>query len=1113
MSDHTSSRERALFDELMDLPPNEREGCLRARCGEDLPLRARLQHLLGVAEAAEQAPNFLAAEHLQGLDSGEADVAASPPLPRPFGRFRLIRVLGAGGMGLVYEAEQEHPRRTVALKVMRSEVVSRELIRRFKRETDTLARLQHPGIAHVYEAGSVVDEALGGAMVPYIAMELVPGPALDEFVRRSGGDPRTVARLLVAICDAVQHAHERGVIHRDLKPANIIVVSADQSSADGSSVLPKILDFGIARLVGRESQRNATPAATVATSTGQILGTLAYMSPEQMSGRSESIDARADVYALGVILFELLTGRLPLDVRERPIADVARIVRDEEPTRLGAVNRRLRGDLETIVAKAIEKDPDRRYPSAAALAADLRRFVADEPIHARPTTRIERVRRFARRHRGVVWGVTSTIVALTIGVIAAIAFALRESDARLRAERTSYRAGVAAANAALINNDVRSARQHLESTPAHLRGWEWRYLVGRLDQSVATAKATIDERIPEDQAESNLNAWTVIAANESTLPQEWPASAVMPTHDDAAPATASGTARLIVTNQGRRNELWSVEGAANAQLILRRRDTEGRTEPDTRVDVETPEGSVIEVAAISPDGTKVAAVCRRPDGSRRCEYRNLASRASGTIDVHRLFGVYLPLTVNDAGDVGMTAGPEATPIIWRPERGEVTRIGTQRGLRAIAINHSRSQVAMTTQDGFVLLYSIDGTLLEAERQHKEGVQTVRFSPDDRMLVTSTQEGTIGLWTVERETPGLMFQAMGIGHDEEVQAADFSADGRWIVSASRDGTVRAWPTSRSALSGDLVVPLSAFGRIDLSARGDVLAAVSFFSIARMWDLSLRTPELLAEGPAWSDQERVLGAVACHPDGSNLVSIETDGVPRIRTRNGSRLDETWRGTEQMVEVGYSVDGVALGLLAGEAPPFTRLRTLPAKEPVTLPLPRCTSPGMTSTRDGRLLAIRDEIDVNHHLFHVLDGATGAARCSVPYGHAGGCAIGELPDGRAVIAVAELEPGGDPNVIRDCLVRDAWTGELIARLPGHTGHIFGIAFSPDGKRLLTGGRDGVLRFWDTETWEEVVGLPGPGGYLWSLRFSPSGDMLVTNGSYGVYRVWRAPGEVRDEQ
>ncbi len=1102
MTDRPSSLERALFDELVDLPPVERERRLEERCAGDPLLLARVQRLLKVAGDADEARDFLGSQHLQQLDEGDEGIAAMTPLPRPFGHFRLVAILGSGGMGLVYQAEQEHPQRSVALKVMRSEMVSRELVRRFRRETDTLARLQHPGIAHVYEAGSVADPALGGVLVPYIAMELVPGSAIDEFVRSARCDARTIVGLVAAACDAVQHAHERGVIHRDLKPANILVVVGE-----GNRPQPKILDFGIARLVGSDPQRGA---ASMATSTGQILGTLAYMSPEQMGGRSEAIDARTDLYALGTILFELLTGRLPLDVRELPIADVARIVRDEEPTRLGAVDRRLRGDLDTIVAKAIEKDPDRRYPSAAALAADLRRFLADEPIQARPTTRTERLRRLARRNRGVMWGGASTIVALAIGVVLAVAFAIKESEARRNAEWTSYRASVAAANAALTNNDVRSARQHLDSTPTALRGWEWRYLSGRLDQSTGRVPAAIDERIPVDQSESNLSAWLVMAVSAGDLASGWPAGCSMPKLAPSGRAAPADGATMLATDQARSAELWDASEGRQPRLLMRRRVPGADTAVEELIAIDVPEGSSIEVAAMSDDASKVAAVLRGPGpdpgGERLCWFRDLANGQTATIPIHRLPRDFVALALNDRGDVGIGSGPESRAVVWRPELDAVVPLGGELAIRSITFSHDGQRVAVGSQDSMLSLYSIDGVLLESERRHAEGIQSVRFSPDDTMLVTAGQEGTIGLWSMTNEPPDLSLVAMLVGHTDEVQAADFSADGRWIVSTSRDGTLRAWPTNRSDLVGDVVVPVSAFGQIDFSARGDILATASFHSIARLWDLTAPSPALLAQSVASSDRERVLGAVACSPDGSSIVTIEADGMPRIRTRAGSALEETWRGSEEMVEVGYTVAGQALGLLAGDAPVRARLRHLPTGATVELPLPPCASPGMASARDGRLLAVRETLDERHHLVHVLDAATGTARQSIAYGVGSGCALGELADGRAVIAVVELEPGGDPDLVRDVTIRDAWSGQPIARLPGHAAHLFSLAFTLDGRRLITGGRDGVLRVWDTETWEEVVGLAGPGGYLWALRFAPTGDLLVSGGSNGVYRFWRAP-------
>ncbi|MFO0828638.1 MAG: serine/threonine-protein kinase [Phycisphaerales bacterium] len=1098
MSEPPPSLERALFDELVDLPAGERERRLRERCGDDAALRGRLQRLFDVADEAAQAEGFLGAEHLQSMGEEDEGVAALAPLPRPFGHFRLVRVLGAGGMGLVYEAEQDHPKRSVALKVMRSDMVSRELVRRFRRETDTLARLEHPGIAHVYEAGSVADVALGGALVPYIAMELVRGRTLDDFARSAGRNARAIVALLGAICDAAQHAHERGVVHRDLKPANIIVVAAE-----GDRPQPKILDFGIARPVGSDAKRGA---ATFATSTGQILGTLAYMSPEQMSGEANAIDVRTDVYALGVILFELLTGRLPLDVRDLPIADAARMVRHDDATRLGSVDARLRGDLETIVAKALEKDPDRRYPSVAAMGADLRRFLADEPILAKPTTRVERVRRFARRNRALVWGMTSTIIALSIGVVVAVAFAINANAARRSAEWTSYRAGIAAASAALANHDVRSARQYLESTPEGLRGWEWRYLKGRLDQSVAQAPAKFDERLPVGQAEANLTAWTVMAVCASALPAEWPAACGMPAVAEPTPVAASGSASLVVTDQARRAEVWSQPTSTGPQLVVRRRSEDGRLTSSDVLAIEGFDGATLDVVALSPDATRVGAVLVRPDGARACWYSRVAAGPAATLDVRSHSGFSVALTLSDSGEVGLGAGPEGSPVVWRPERGEVTRLGGDEGVRAIAFSHDGTRVATGSQGSTLALFSIDGVPLESERRHVEGIQSVRFSPDDTALVTASQEGTIGLWSASRTPENLSLVAMLVGHAEEVQAADFSSDGRWIVSAARDGTIRAWPTGREGLFGDVQVTKSAFGQIDFDATGEVVVAESFFSVARMWSLARPTPALLAESPVWTDRERVLGMIACSPDASSVATIEYDCVPRIRTRVGAALEETWRGDDAMRAVGYTVDGEAIGLLVGDGSPFARLRRLPSNALVGLPLPRCASAGMTSTRDGRLLLVRDMIDERHHVAYVLDAATGAPRCSIPYGIGCGCALGELPNRRAVVAVAELEPDGDPDLVRDVIVRDAWTHERVATLRGHAAHTFSLAFTPDGRRLVSGGRDGMLRVWDTETWEEVVRLEGPGGYLWCLRFSPTGDVLVSGGSNGIYRFWRAP-------
>jgi non-specific serine/threonine protein kinase/serine/threonine-protein kinase len=323
-------------------------------------------------------------------------------MPAQIGRYRIVRRLGVGGMGAVFEAEQDQPRRRVALKVIRSGVGVRQVLQRFAHETGMLGRLRHPGIAQIYEAGTW--DSADGAQ-PYFAMELVDGPTLSTFVKSRRPEVRAVVSLLARICDAVEHAHQKGIIHRDLKPGNILI---DESH---DPVLPKILDFGVARALDSDIQ------ATTLTNVGQIMGTIAYMSPEQVGADPAGLDTRSDVYALGVIGYEMLCGQLPYELGSKSVAECLRVIAERDPVALGTVDRTLRGDLETIVGKALEKDKARRYQSAVALAADLRRWLRDDPISAHPPSTMYQIRKFARRNRALVCGVCAAFVLLVAAVV------------------------------------------------------------------------------------------------------------------------------------------------------------------------------------------------------------------------------------------------------------------------------------------------------------------------------------------------------------------------------------------------------------------------------------------------------------------------------------------------------------------------------------------------------------------------------------------------------------------------------------------------------------------------------------------------------------------------
>ncbi len=318
-------------------------------------------------------------------------------------------------MGAVYEAEQDQPRRKVALKVIKSAWADRELLRRFELESQTLGRLHHPGIAQIYEAGTA---ETGFGSQPFFAMEIIHGKPLIEYAEARHLNTRHRLALMIQICEAVEHAHQRGIIHRDLKPGNILVEESGQ---------PKILDFGLARVTDGDMQ------ATRQTDMGQLLGTLAYMSPEQVTADPLALDTRSDVYALGVILYELLAGKLPYEV-SRHVYEVVKTIQQVDPKPLSSANREYRGDIETIVAKALEKDKARRYGSAAEFAADIRRYLEDRPITAKPASTGYQLRKFARRNKVLVAGIGAVLLTLVVGVVVSTWQAVRARRAELHAQ-------------------------------------------------------------------------------------------------------------------------------------------------------------------------------------------------------------------------------------------------------------------------------------------------------------------------------------------------------------------------------------------------------------------------------------------------------------------------------------------------------------------------------------------------------------------------------------------------------------------------------------------------------------------------------------------------------
>jgi serine/threonine protein kinase/WD40 repeat protein len=1056
----------AVFLELADLAPEARERRLHDRCGDDLRLRREVEALLAqvcgdygaVGDPQREIPTEFLDSHQLRLADARAAAAAAEAMMQPGSRldeFTLLRVIGSGASGVVYVAQQDRPRRTVALKVLRASAETAGMRRRFALEAELLGRLQHPGIAQVFKAQ--FDDPIAP---PFIAMELVNGPPLTEYAdaRQLGVPDRLL--LAASVCDAVHHAHQRGVIHRDLKPANILV---------GEDGRPKVLDFGVARAAEDEAQ-----LLSVHTMDGQVFGTLPFMSPEQVSGERDEIDTRTDIYTLGVILYRLLTGRMPFDLRGLPLPEAARRIHDDEPTRIGMIDRHLRGDVDIIVARAMAKDKERRYQSAAQLAADLRHAAAGEPIAALDDSHWYVLRRRLLRYRRVA---IAASVALVLG-LGLTAYALRS---RQLAE---------IANARLT---------HELSLGTIERG----RLFG-LTNSLSLAESILWRELHEGP-NADVARW---ALRELYL--HYPSSWVSPPPSgDARVLRVSPDGRLIVTtglNGGAR--LWNAE-TGTARGILPAKTSDGRPTAafasNTQVVTGSDDGSVSVWDVSSATATATTAATKR---------------ASWQAHGSRVFAIAVArdrevvVSAGEAGDLRASRLADGA-VLWSVAAAEVPEKDAR--VRAIDIDSVSSaptrSVAVAWTSGHVDLRALDsGRLIRRWRAHDEDAYCVAFQPASeatgaRVLATGSVDRTVRTWDLASG----QLRAVMRPSNGTVRSVGFSPDGR-LLAVTGFWRIEVWDVARVArVRGDIGAG-EGWSSAQFAPAGGQLLSVSGYGVIRAWELSsraMRTERVdigddrvvsfvsddatktwvlatntgVTASPAGKTAGHAIVATAS-ADGRWFASSGENPAVRIWSAGGSAGGGADADKTQMIDepgqataVTFSPDArwLAIGFLDGrvllwdmQAAKVIWRGRASGDEVLDLAFDHSSSRLVSAHRHWIVEEWR--VATGEHLRTTKTPASPFSLAMDRGGHR--YAIG-LWSGK--IEVWDID-----------------RGERIRELAGHSRVVTALQFDDTTGRLFSASRDGTVRLWDVDAAQELAQLAREPVGVEGLRVNADGRTLI---------------------
>jgi len=1087
----------ALFDAAFELPPEQRDDFLRRSCAGDDRLFADVRSLLahgdcaptkfleGPSHECDSAPSSIR-EHLSFRDVDDQ-------VPETFGRYRIIRKVGQGGMGIVYESEQDHPRRRVALKILRIGLHHKSALQRFEREAQLLARLHHPAITHIYDAG-ITENRIGET--PFIAMEYIDGVSIKTWARESNPSVEERLQLIASIADGLHHAHQCGIVHRDIKPGNILI------TRDGK---PKILDFGIARVSQDDTQTH-----TLQTETGQLLGTVSYMSPEQVGGDSRAVEATSDVYALGVLLFELLSDRLPIDIRNRSIPEAVALIRDREPTHLSSIDARFRGDIDTIVLKAIEKDPQRRYATAAALANDIRRHLRNEPIRARRATTIYQLSKFARRNRGLVTVVVLAFLGLVVATIATTNFALSEARMRRIAEverrRSSweaYRSGLLAAQAAIRGHDFINARRILNEMPvANQSNWEWRHLMHRLDTSrlvltghhdtVCTVEFSRDGKsLVSASADGTVGIWDVDSGQRIQTIETGEQSIRHVTY------MADGR-RIISIGSANKICIWELETEKLIKAI-----------PVTGGDRCTSDDCAILSIALSKDNRLLAATVN--DATVRVWDIDTGQNTLTVPLEDRDCGHAIAFTENEQDQallVGWFNGLVRIPLALTQHHDRSPRIGLFQGGNdrvpsSIATYPAANSIATGCADKSILLWNASSlTVKKRLTGHMAGVRNIAFSPDGSFIASCSDDQSVRVWDTHTGRTRNIFA----GHTSDVLTVAISPNGKLLASGSADQTIRVWPVATSNMSSPIATSA------DVSDIVPTFRGHKKHAYRVMFDpFSQTNDNVISLG--WTGD-------ILRWNINDLIAMRRDHYEFFPLRC---FDLSPSGTWFIVgngELYLALIDTATGKVHRRYPrPKGHIHSVsidPQEQIIAATLTRGfgkESKGVALVWDfksGALLSRHDEAAWYCAVTLATASVIGAFSQT-------GCRLFDAKTGDTICVFA----GVDSRVLNltfskdrsrfllakqdgTISIHDSTDGAQISVLAGHTECVYDAEYSPDMKRIASCSNDNTIRIWDAESYAELLELRGHSHYVHDVAFSPDGKTLISASGDATIGIWK---------